>query len=66
MAEDNLTYPVWLDPENRFQFMFRTIGVPESFLIDADGQIIHQWKGAILFYNQFSTINNSRNKLPIF
>jgi cytochrome c-type biogenesis protein len=46
MAEDNLTYPVWLDPENRFQFMFRTIGVPESFLIDADGQIIHQWKGA--------------------
>ena len=46
MAEDNLTYPVWLDPENRFQFAFRTIGVPESFLIDADGQIIHQWKGA--------------------
>ena len=46
MADDNLTYPVWLDPENRFQFMFRTIGVPESFLIDADGQIIHQWKGA--------------------
>jgi len=46
MAEDNLTYPVWLDPENRFQFMFRTIGVPESFLIDADGQIVHQWKGA--------------------
>ena len=46
MAEDNLSYPIWLDPENRFQFAFRTIGVPESFLIDADGQIIHQWKGA--------------------
>ena len=46
MDEDNLTYPVWLDPENRFQFAFRTIGVPESFLIDADGQIIHQWRGA--------------------
>jgi cytochrome c-type biogenesis protein len=46
MVEDSLTYPVWLDPENRFQFAFRTIGVPESFLIDADGQIIHQWKGA--------------------
>jgi len=26
--------------------MFRTIGVPESFLIDADGKIIHQWRGA--------------------
>ena len=36
MAEDNLIYPVWLDPENRFQFAFRTIGVPESFLIDSD------------------------------
>jgi cytochrome c-type biogenesis protein len=46
MADDNLTYSVWLDPANKFQFMFRTIGVPESFLIDADGQIIHQWKGA--------------------
>ena len=46
MANDNLTYSVWLDPANKFQFMFRTIGVPESFLIDADGQIIHQWKGA--------------------
>jgi len=46
MVDDNLTYPVWLDPENRFQFMFRTIGVPESFLIDVDGQIVHQWKGA--------------------
>jgi len=46
MDDDNLTYSVWLDPANKFQFMFRTIGVPESFLIDADGQIIHQWKGA--------------------
>ena len=26
--------------------LFRTIGVPESFLIDADGKIIHQWRGA--------------------
>ena len=46
MTEDNLTYSIWLDPKNTFQFMFKTIGVPESFLIDADGKIIHQWKGA--------------------
>ena len=45
MEADNVTYPVWLDPENRFQFAFRTIGVPESFLIDEDGQIIYHWKG---------------------
>ena len=45
MEADNVTYPIWLDPENRFQFAFRTIGVPESFLIDEDGQIIYHWKG---------------------
>ena len=56
MVDDNLTYPVWLDPENRFQFMFRTIGVPESFLIDANGQIIYQWKGAFNPVSQ-DTIN---------
>ena len=50
MANDNLTYSVWLDPANKFQFMFRTIGVPESFLIDADGQIIHQWKEHLILF----------------
>ena len=45
LEADNVTYPIWLDPENRFQFAFRTIGVPESFLIDEDGQIIYHWKG---------------------
>jgi len=46
MVSENLTYSIWLDPANKFQFIFRTIGVPESFLIDTNGQIVHQWKGA--------------------
>ena len=40
-----ISYAIWLDPSNKFQFKFRTIGVPESFLIDRDGMIVHQWKG---------------------
>ena len=40
-----ISYEIWLDPSNKFQFKFRTIGVPESFLIDREGMIVHQWKG---------------------
>jgi cytochrome c-type biogenesis protein len=41
-----VTYPIWLDPDNRFAPTFRTIGVPESFLINKEGYIVYQWKGA--------------------
>jgi len=41
-----ISYSIWLDPSNKFQFKFRTIGVPESFLINSEGMIVHQWKGA--------------------
>ena len=40
-----ISYEIWLDPSNKFQFKFRTIGVPESFLINREGMIVHQWKG---------------------
>ena len=40
-----ISYEIWLDPSNKFQFKFRTIGVPESFLIDKEGMIVHQCKG---------------------
>jgi cytochrome c-type biogenesis protein len=42
----NITYPIWRDPDNRFAPTFRTIGVPESFLISKDGYVVYQWKGA--------------------
>ncbi|HEV2146223.1 MAG TPA: TlpA disulfide reductase family protein, partial [Longimicrobiaceae bacterium] len=40
--EYGMTYPVWLDPEERVSSTFRTLGVPSTFLIGRDGTIL--WK----------------------
>jgi cytochrome c-type biogenesis protein len=40
-----ITYNILHDPDDRFSRVFRTIGVPESFLINANGEIVHTWKG---------------------
>jgi cytochrome c-type biogenesis protein len=42
LDEHRITFPIWLDPDDRASFVFRAIGVPASFLIDRDGQIT--WK----------------------
>lgn len=41
----NITYPLWHDPKDAFTRTFKAIGVPESYLIDKNGTIYHQWKG---------------------
>lgn len=41
-GEYGVTYPVWLDPEERVASTFRTVGVPSTFLIGRDGEIL--WK----------------------
>ena len=41
----NVTYPIWHDPKDAFTRTFKAIGVPESYLIDKNGTIYHQWKG---------------------
>lgn len=41
----NITYPIWHDPNDGFTRTFKAIGVPESYLIDKNGTIYHQWKG---------------------
>lgn len=46
LQSKNIMYTVWHDPDNKFQYTFRTIGVPESILISKEGLILHQWKGA--------------------
>lgn len=46
LHSQNIGYDVWHDHDNKFQYTFRTIGVPESFLIGKDGVILHQWRGA--------------------
>ena len=42
MRDFSMTYPVWLDPDERVSAQFRTIGVPETFLIDRAGVI--RWR----------------------
>jgi cytochrome c-type biogenesis protein len=40
-----ISYTILHDPDDKFSRAFRTIGVPESFLINANGEIVHTWKG---------------------
>jgi cytochrome c-type biogenesis protein len=40
-----ISYNILHDPDDKFSRAFRTIGVPESFLINANGEIVHTWKG---------------------
>ena len=40
-----LTYTFWHDPNNNFARLFKSLGVPESYLVDKEGNIFHQWKG---------------------
>lgn len=40
-----ITYPLWHDPNDTFTRTFKAIGVPESYLVDKNGTIYHQWKG---------------------
>lgn len=41
-----LTFPVLLDPKNRITRLYRTTGVPETFIIDRDGIIKEKIIGA--------------------
>lgn len=40
-----LTFPILLDPEERVTRVFRTTGVPETFLIDREGEVVRRWIG---------------------
>jgi cytochrome c biogenesis protein CcmG, thiol:disulfide interchange protein DsbE len=42
MQEFGASYPVWLDPDGEVQTVFSTVGVPSTFLIGPDGQVL--WK----------------------
>lgn len=44
-ADLGLTFRIALDPDQRVMSTFRTIGVPETFLIGPDGIIAHRWIG---------------------
>ena len=41
-SDFGMTYPIWLDPDERVQSLFLALGVPASYLIDRDGVL--RWK----------------------
>lgn len=44
--EMGLTFGIWLDPSADIERIYRTTGVPESFVIDRDGTIVKKVIGA--------------------
>jgi cytochrome c biogenesis protein CcmG/thiol:disulfide interchange protein DsbE len=42
LAEYGASYPIWLDPDSEVTAAFSTMGVPNTFLIGPDGQVL--WK----------------------
>lgn len=41
-----LTFDIWHDPSGRIQQTYRTLGVPESFVLDREGFIVKKVLGA--------------------
>jgi cytochrome c biogenesis protein CcmG, thiol:disulfide interchange protein DsbE len=46
VEEYGLTFDVWRDPAGEIQRIYRTTGVPESFVVDRDGSIVKKVIGA--------------------
>ena len=42
MTEFRMTYPIWLDPDERISTQFLVVGVPATFLIDRAGVL--RWR----------------------
>ncbi len=41
-SDFGMTYPIWLDPNERVQTLFLALGVPASYIIDREGVV--RWK----------------------
>ena len=53
-SEFRMTYPIWLDPDERVQSLYLALGVPSSYLIDRSG---------ILRWRRLGTIHESDTTL---
>ena len=47
-----LTFPIWLNPSGDIQRIYRTTGVPESFVIDRHGNIVKKQIGATDWHSE--------------
>lgn len=45
VASLGISFDIWRDPEVRFAKRFRTLGVPETILLDRSGAIVRHWRG---------------------
>lgn len=45
--EYDLTFPIWLDEDLQAEREFNTFGLPSSFVISRNGQVILRWAGVI-------------------
>jgi cytochrome c biogenesis protein CcmG/thiol:disulfide interchange protein DsbE len=46
-----LTFPVWLDPQNVSIKIFKNYNLPNSYVIDRNGQVRYTWTGGISLEN---------------
>lgn len=44
--ENELTFPLWLDPNETSLRAFNTISLPHSIVIDREGTVLYAWSGA--------------------
>jgi len=47
VEEYGLTFPVWVDTGQQALTVFRKLALPNSFVIDREGQVRLAWSGAI-------------------
>jgi cytochrome c biogenesis protein CcmG, thiol:disulfide interchange protein DsbE len=47
LGEYGITFTILHDAEKRITTSFRTLGVPETFLIDREGRLVKRWTGRI-------------------
>jgi thiol-disulfide isomerase/thioredoxin len=57
LEEFKLTFPVWLDPTyTATEEVFKTIGLPTSFVMDRSGMVRFYWVGGIDYETLESTV----------
>ncbi len=47
LRDNSITFPILHDSEERITRVFRTVGVPETYLIGRDGILLNRWIGKI-------------------
>jgi len=47
VEELGLTFPIWLDSERAIEKAYRITGLPTTFVIDRNGRIVRQDRGAV-------------------